>query len=190
MRTFIAIQLPEEIQKKLLFLQNSLKECKAIIKWVDPGNIHLTLKFLGEINLDNLQKVIRETEYALRDKLTFHITISTLGTFPDPNYPKVIWVGIKEGGINIQNIAYALEEKLGKMGIPEEKNDFFCHITIGRIKSLVNKSEIIDRIRKLNSELINEEIKFSAEKVTIFKSRLTPNGPIYEALKEITLKTA
>lgn len=189
MRTFIAIPLSKEIQKKISLLQNSLKDCKANIKWVDPGNIHITLKFLGEIDLDNLQKVIRETEYALRDKLAFHITISTLGTFPDPKYPKVIWLGIKAGEINIQNIAYALEEKLIKVGIPEEKKDFFCHITIGRIKSLLNKDEIIDRIKKLNSELINEEIKFSAEKITIFKSSLTPNGPIYEALKEITLKT-
>ncbi|MFA5311119.1 MAG: RNA 2',3'-cyclic phosphodiesterase [Candidatus Omnitrophota bacterium] len=189
MRTFIAIELPAAIKKDLSYLQNRLKEFAADVNWVNPGNIHLTLKFIGEADPDDLQKAIKETESSLRDQLKFSITIANLGAFPGLNDPRVIWAGIKEGDRNIRRIVSLIEESLEKIGIAKDKRGFSCHITLGRVKSLINKRLFNARVKEINGTLANEKIKFNAEKVTVFKSNLRRGGPVYEALKEIALKT-
>jgi len=189
MRVFIAIQLPEAVKNKLYFLQNKLREDKENISWVNPSNIHLTLKFIGEITDNKLQEIIKGAESALQGSLQFNITIANLGVFPDPGHPRIIWAGIKEGNTEIIKLACALEESLERIGITREKREFFCHITLGRVKSLINTPGLTARIKELNNVLSNEDIAFEAKRITVFRSKLKSNGPVYEALKELNLKT-
>jgi 2'-5' RNA ligase len=189
MRTFIAIELPENIKTTLSRLQDKLKQCGADVKWVEPHNIHLTLKFLGEIEDSKLEKINQIIKDTAENKLKFEITLAGLGVFPNINHPKIIWVGIKNGDNETKLIAEELEEKLQRLNIPKEERQFSGHITIGRIKSWLNKDKLIGGLSTLRDDLPKEKISFIADKITLFKSSLKPNGPIYEVLKEVTLDT-
>ncbi len=186
MRTFIAIELPQEIKDKLGRLQDKLKKCRADVKWVEPKNIHLTLKFLGEIKEERLNKINRIIEDIARNKFKFKVTLAGLGVFPSINHPKIIWVGIKDINNEIGLIAEELEEKLKSLDIPKEERQFLAHITLGRIKSPLNINKLIGALDTLRDEFFKENFGFIADKITILKSTLNPGGPLYEHLKEIT----
>jgi len=189
MRTFIAIELPKNIKDSLSQLQAELKSSNADVKWVAPENIHLTLKFLGEIDDKKSEKIIQIIEEVAKGKNKFQVRISLLGAFPKIGSPRVIWVGIEAGDKETKEIAEELEEKIAKIGVPKEKRPFSSHITIGRLRSPL-KREILIKYLKEKSGLGGKILEFSADKITLFKSTLTPKGPIYEILKETILKTS
>ncbi|MCX5707048.1 MAG: RNA 2',3'-cyclic phosphodiesterase [Candidatus Omnitrophica bacterium] len=188
MRSFIAIGLPKEIQASLKLLQDKLKKSGADLKLVKPENIHLTLKFLGEIDENKLTKISPILETLLQNKTAFQIKLSSLGTFPKINSPRVVWVGMALGEQEVKIIAGELEEKLEKIGIPKEDKPFSSHITIARVKSGLNKEKLVQAINDLGKDY-TQSLEFTAEKITLFKSTLMPTGPIYEVLKEINLTT-
>jgi len=189
MRTFIAIELPKEIRDSLANLQDKLKSTGADVKWVEPDNIHLTLKFLGEIDDQKLDKITSILENIAKDKNSFHIFISSIGAFPRISSPRVIWVGIDMGEKETKGIVKALEEKIEKIGIPKEDRPFSSHITIGRTRSALNLQKLAEGLKTLENDLKIKVAEFDVTKITLFKSTLTPKGPIYEVLKETNLKT-
>jgi len=189
MRTFIAIELPEEIKDSLKTLQDKLKESKADVKWVQPQNIHITLKFLGEIEERKLEKIIQIMEESVKDKGEFQVGLSSLGAFPKITSARIIWIGITRGDAGIKEIAKTLEKKLEKTGIPAEGRAFSSHITIGRVRSGLNRDTLAKNLNQFQDAFQEKELKLLVSKITLFKSTLTPKGPVYEALKEINLKT-
>lgn len=187
MRTFIAIELPSEIKDSLSRLQEELKASNADVKWVEPNNIHLTLKFLGEIDDKKIEKITKIIDDTAREKNKFQMHISSLGAFPKIDFPRVIWVGVDTGDKETKGIADELEEKIAKIGIPKEDRPFSSHITIGRTRSSLNREKLVQDLKN-KAELGGEKLEFSVTKITLFKSTLTPHGPIYEVLKETNLK--
>lgn len=190
MRTFIAIELPKEIKDALARLQAKLKTTGADVKWVEPQNIHLTLKFLGERDDKKVEKITRALEEVAHQKSPFTIRISSLGAFPNINSPRVIWVGIDKGDNESKEIAGGLEEKIARLGIPKEERPFSSHITVGRTRSSLNREKLVQELEKSADYFGEKKLEFIAGKITLFKSTLTPKGPVYEALKEASLKTA
>lgn len=188
MRTFIAIELSGEIKEYLSRLQEKLKTSQADVKWVAPANIHLTLKFLGEIDDKTKDNVTGIVEDIAKDKSPFYLNIASLGAFPRIESPRVIWVGIDKGDAQVKEIAKALEEKLSKIGIPAEDKLFSSHITIGRTKSSKNRNNLAKSMESLKENAAEGITELRVEKITLFKSTLTPKGPIYEVLKEAYLK--
>jgi len=188
MRTFIAIELPSEIKDSLRRLQEKLKASKADVKWVEPNNIHLTLKFLGEIDDKKLEEIIKIIDDTAKEKNKFQIHISSLGAFPKIDFPRVIWVGVDIGDKETKQIAQELEEKIAKIGIPKEDRPFSSHITIGRTRSSLNREKLAQDLKN-KAELNGERLEFYVTKIILFKSTLTPRGPIYETLNETNLKT-
>lgn len=189
MRTFIAIELPKHIKDALGSLQQELKACGADVKWVDPDNIHLTLKFLGEINEDKLAKVIRILFDIAEDNHAYSVRLASLGALPKPNFPRVICVGIDKGQIETKKVAKGIEEKLEKIGIPRENRAFVSHITIGRMKSPSNRERLVQELQKKTGYFKGRNMEFMVERITLFKSTLSPKGPIYETLEAASLKT-
>lgn len=185
MRAFIAISLPEEIQLALAGLQDRLKEAHADVKWVESRNIHLTLKFLGEIDDRQLVKIMEILEGVAGQRQYFPINIFSIGAYPKIDSPRVIWVGIDKGDGEIKELAKALEEKIAAEGIPKEVRPFSSHITIGRVRSGMNKNSLV---QKLTIAEIPGGLGFAVRKIVLFKSTLTPKGPAYEILKETSLK--
>jgi RNA 2',3'-cyclic 3'-phosphodiesterase len=188
MRTFIAIELPQGIKDHLNKIQEQLKLTGADVKWVEPKNIHLTLKFLGEINEQTLEKLSQILDACVKGKTPFQVSIASFGAFPKLNYPRIIWAGIDKGDKEIAEIVKVLEEKVQKIGIPKEKRAFSSHITLGRLRSSRDKDNLAEQLKKLTENSDLPRLEFSLSKITLFKSTLTASGPIYEALKETNLQ--
>ncbi|MCX5702566.1 MAG: RNA 2',3'-cyclic phosphodiesterase [Candidatus Omnitrophica bacterium] len=189
MRAFIAIELSQEIKDSLSQLQERLKSSQADVKWVSPQNIHLTLKFLGEVDESKLEKIGEILETLKADKTPFYMRLSSVGAFPKTNYPRVIWAGIDKGDTETKEIAKFLEEKIAKLGIPAEDRPFSSHITIGRVKSGLNREGLVKKLNESVNHFAKANLEFQVEKITLFKSTLTPKGPVYEILKEVSLTT-
>lgn len=189
MRTFIAIELPQEIKESLARLQADLKKSEADVKWVSARNIHLTLKFMGEIDQASLPNIIGALQEACRAIKPFHISVSGLGAFPKADFPRVIWVGVSKGDEETKILSMAIDEKLALIGIPQEDKEFSTHITIGRVRSGKNRAALVKNMHLLENCLGGATKEIPVDKVTLFKSTLTPSGPLYEALQEISLAT-
>lgn len=188
MRLFIAIELPTEIKDCLFGIQEQLKASGADIKWVEPQNIHLTLKFLGDTNEKKIAPIMRILEETAQEKTDFMIRISSLGAFPSLSSIRIIWAGIDRGDAIVCQIAKDLEGRIASIGIPKEKRPFSSHITIGRTKSGLNSDKLARDIEILGKTLAGKNLEASVKKITLFKSTLTPGGPVYEALKAASLK--
>ena len=186
MRTFIAIGLTQEIRDYLADIQQELKKCRADVKWVRPENIHLTLKFLGERDEKKIDKTKEAMEETAKAKTCFSVNLSSFGAFPKLDSPRIIWVGIDRGEKETKEIACDLEEKIARIGIPKEDKPFSSHITIARVKSPLNRQALIQGLKTL-PPCQNKE--FLVTTITLYKSTLTPNGPVYAVLKEAALKT-
>ncbi|MFH0827731.1 MAG: RNA 2',3'-cyclic phosphodiesterase [Candidatus Omnitrophota bacterium] len=186
MRAFIAIELPQEIKTTLSRLQAKLKTAGADVKWVEPKNIHLTLKFLGEIDEQTIEKLNSCLEKIRKIKKPFTLNLSSPGAFPNPASPRVIWVGIKQGNTEIKEITLLLEKQSTEIGLTPENREFSAHITIGRTRSGKNRRELSKILSDLSQNSLEDNL-FTVDKITFFKSTLTSRGPVYEAIKEFHL---
>jgi len=179
-RAFIAIDIDDPtLISKMVNVQESLSELGARIKFVEPENIHITLKFLGEIS-----SVLVERVKDILNQLTFEpftIKIEGLGVFPNISRPRVIWLGVSEGASKVIEIQKFLEAKLIKLGFRKEREQFIPHITIGRVKG-GNYERLRKKIVELKDVLIGN---FLVNSVRLKRSTLTSRGPIYTTLLEV-----
>jgi len=190
MRTFIAIKLPTQIKDYLASLQEELKKSGADVKWVAPDNIHITLKFLGEIDEKQLGEISLIMDRVSSDIKGFTVNLDTPGAFPNIKSPRVIWMGLNKGDQQLKTIAKELEERIEKLGIPKEDRAFSSHITLGRTRSGLNRDKLIAALQIASKPRNQTQTsEFPVTSVTLFKSTLTPKGPIYEVVKESSLKT-
>ena len=184
MRTFISVELPDEVREKISGAVEALKKVNAAVKWVEPKNLHITLKFLGEVpegEIDNLKDRVAE---AVKGKKSFPAEFSGVGTFPEGRKPRVIWAGTAKGGKEQEEIAASLEKALSKAGFREEERGFKPHITIGRVKEGKNLDALLGEIEKMKGKPFGGMM---VEDINLMKSRLSPKGPIYEEVKSIRL---
>jgi len=188
MRAFIGLNLPNETTLKLSSLQDILKETGAKISWVKPANLHITLKFLGEIGPEQLET----TKIALKNTADhfscFTATLAELAVFPDTREPRIIWVGINQANGEIKQLAETLEVNLKTPGVKQENDNFLAHITIGRIKSKTNLKALSEKISAYRAYCAGTSVNFKIDKIALFESKLTSGGPVYEKLAEENLK--
>ncbi|MCK4648773.1 RNA 2',3'-cyclic phosphodiesterase [bacterium] len=184
-RTFIATKLTPEILSNISKLQEELKKTVLEVKWVKPENIHLTLKFLGHIIPEELEKVKLATREALKPFAPFEISVSGLGAFPKINYPRIIWTGIDKGKEELKRIAFSIEKNLAKIGFAREKKSFSPHLTLGRVKSSKGRERLIEALSLVKTSNLGS---MRVAKIFIVKSELRPQGPVYTTLEEIDLK--
>jgi len=180
-RGFIAIEIDET--SKIIDFNNEIKKTEANIKLVESNNMHLTLKFLGDINEESIEKIEEKIKESVEGIKPFNIELIGTGVFPNKNYIKVIWIGIEKGE-KLITIAQKIDERLVNLGFKKEKRKFSPHLTIGRVKSAKDKKKIIQIVEKYNNILFSENI---VDTIKLIKSELTPEGPIYSTLKEIKL---
>lgn len=188
MRTFIAIELSDEIKNTLSQIQSHLKYSGADVKWVEKDNIHLTLKFLGEIDEKKCEKVKAALEGTAQSTKAFEISLKDIGAFPKIDFPRVIWVGLDKGAKESTELAKKVDEALSKLGFPEETRPFAAHLTIGRVRSPKNKLALKEKIESLQGPGSNSQGPEIISSIFLFQSKLTPAGPIYSKLHEAKLK--
>jgi 2'-5' RNA ligase len=178
MRTFIAIEIPKHIRKKVDNFIADDKKRELPIKWVKFENLHITLKFLGEIDENKKEEITLVIKELGKKYARFNMNLQKLGCFPNPRNPRVLWIGVALGSEKLIEIANELEEQLARFGFKKEKR-FHAHLTIGRIKKFCKIDDIL-------AKNIDTEI-FSADSIIFFKSTLKPEGPIYEELDKFSL---
>ena len=183
LRTFIALQLPDDLVQELSNLQRPLLKMFSGIKWVDPRNMHLTLKFIGATSPDRITSITGIVERAVQGFRAFQFAVSGMGAFPNPRNPKVIWVGIQP---EQQLIVFQqqLESALAAIGYAREKRSFAPHLTLGRVRD----PRVRSTVRALLEEHSGTDLgSFTASRVVFYRSDLLPSGPVYSVLKEAAL---
>jgi RNA 2',3'-cyclic 3'-phosphodiesterase len=185
-RAFIAIELDKPVQEALSQIQGQLKKSQADVKWVAPQNIHLTLKFLGDVLSDKREDLRQILPEVLSNISGFELEINQLGAFPKIQRPRVVWVGITKNADKVKEIATLLEEKLQTLGLEREDREFSAHITLGRVRSPKNLNHLGQAMENCK---ILKPLKQAVKNVTLFQSTLTPQGPIYTPLLLVPLKS-
>lgn len=184
MRTFISIEIPEEIKNNVETTIGELKLILPSVKWVDKKNLHITLKFLGWVEDDKLPTIENCLAECVKKFKPFTLSFTGMGAFPDLKRPRVIWVGTGEGSATAKEMADCIEKEAAEKGFREEEREFSPHLTIGRIKERIDAA--------LLSKFVTEHEKtdfgsFTVDHASVMKSTLRRTGPIYEEIKRIQL---
>ena len=184
-RVFIAIAVPPSVQDAVEELQERVKESRVPIRWVKPSHLHLTLKFLGNVNEEQIENIKESLIKAAREVNTFSLKASEIGVFPNINYPRVLWLGFEDESGQVHKLEKNIEFNLQKVGFKPEDRKFKPHLTIGRVKSLKGKTDII---RMVHNEKNISCDDFFVESFKLIKSDLKPFGPEYTVLHTFDLK--
>jgi RNA 2',3'-cyclic 3'-phosphodiesterase len=184
-RAFIALELPPSVISLLRRMQENLKSKGLRAKWVRPENIHLTLKFLGNINPGDIDKICGAMMDAASDFMAVHLVARGVGIFPSIKRPRVIWVGLGGQLQLLVNLQRALEDNLAALGFKKETRPFKGHLTLGRFKKNVNPNII----RQIVAEYANRDgEEFPVSRIVLFKSDLKPTGAVYSQIQQAVLE--
>lgn len=181
-RAFLAIDLDDDLKPKINKVIKEFKGIDAKIKYVELTNLHLTLKFFGDIDTNGLELLQNTIANVVSEYKPFKINIKGCGAFPNNNHVKVIWVGIEDDAI-IKDLHDKLDAEFVRLGFDKDKK-FSTHLTIGRMKSAKNKNKVKSVIEEFEDFEIGE---MEVNQITLKKSTLTPAGPIYDDLKVFEL---
>jgi 2'-5' RNA ligase len=179
-RSFLAFDIESDtVLNRLAAVQNLLVQTGADLKLVAPQNIHITVRFLGNITPTMTDKIFEEMKKV--QFAPFNVRIKGLGAFPDLRYSRVVWAGITEGADQLESVFSQLEPQLRGLGFTPDHKGFSPHLTIARVRSGRNKAQL--------AEFITENANYdfgaiNAKCLRLKKSDLTPKGPIYSTLKE------
>jgi 2'-5' RNA ligase len=183
-RTFIAIELPDKIQSDIRQLKHSLTPYRFDIRWVKPLDMHLTIKFLGDVDPVDLDAIGR----VLSDKAghfpIFDLIPRGLGVFPSLKRPRIIWIGIAGQTDVLGSIQKSVSSGLNDIGFAAEKRLLRGHLTFGRIKSRIDQDRLLEAFHA-QQKFVSKS--FTVENLVMFRSELTPGGPIYTKLYEMPL---
>jgi len=179
-RSFIAFDIEDEtILRRIGNLHKLLLETDADLKIVEPKNIHITIRFLGNITSGMVEKIGEELKKV--QFTPFDVKISGIGAFPNLHYPRVLWAGITEGVTQLKEIFNQIEPRLRSLGFAPDPKGFSPHLTIARVKSGKNKAELVNCI---NQNMNYEFGIVRAACLRLKRSDLTPKGPVYSTMKE------
>lgn len=179
-RTFIAVELDDEIRSRAIEFQETLAKAGAEVKWVEPESMHITLLFLGEVDDRELHSVCRAVQKVAATEAPFLLGVSGLGAFPTPRRPKVAWAGITEGADELKRLHEKLETAMLNLGCYRtEERDYTPHLTLGRVKGeadgLVLAPELAKRLTWSGGRTLIDE-------VLVFSSELERSGPVYTVM--------
>jgi 2'-5' RNA ligase len=186
-RSFIAIELPEELKLKLGQLEAQLKSNRQPwVKWVDPRGIHLTLKFLGNISVDTIEAVTAAIAETAQGTSPFHLGIKDVSAFPSLKRVQVVWVGMNGELSRLSEFQLQLEIKLERLGFTPESRPFTPHLTIARLR---NDASPADRevFGRLIAETKFEGGQIEADTISLMRSQLTREGAIYTRISAVKL---
>jgi 2'-5' RNA ligase len=187
MRVFIAIDIDDQIRAGLGRLQKELINktgiSKSDVKWVSPDNIHLTLKFLGEIKDEQTINVCNVVKEVAGRHNSFELAVESVGCFGGKS-ARVVWVGLGEGSNNLLQLQKDLEEQLSSAGWPPEEREFTGHLTLCRVKNPKAGFKLAGAIEDYKDFKLGN---LAVESINVYQSQLTPSGPIYTVLGSFKL---
>ncbi|MBI2874949.1 MAG: RNA 2',3'-cyclic phosphodiesterase [Firmicutes bacterium] len=180
LRCFLAVGLAAGARDAVSAWVNSIREAEDGVKWVDPANLHLTLKFLGATDPEAIPRLESEISEAVRPLAPFSITLGGTGAFPSPSRPRVFWIGISTNGSRLASLYQAVEDAALKAGFAPEHRSFNPHLSVGRVREGATVSRRL--ISGVTSAAAREFGVSGVEGVTLYRSDLRPGGPVYAPL--------
>jgi 2'-5' RNA ligase len=183
-RTFIAVEIPEKIISSIARVQEGIKNYGFKIRWVRPESIHLTLKFLGNIEAADTENVGRAVFRASKEYTPLSLQVKGIGVFPGIKRPRVVWVGITGQLETLFGLQKTLDKNLEAIGFSKEKRPFKGHLTLGRIKKKIDTNTFIEALDTFGNF---ETETFTADRVVLFKSELKASGAVYTKLMSARL---
>jgi 2'-5' RNA ligase len=190
LRSFIAIELPAEIQAAIASSTAGLQKAlpKPLVRWVASKNLHLTLKFLGDVSPTNLERLAEALKVESVRQEKFSLSVGGLGAFPTPRRPRVIWIGL-EAPAMLTAVQRAVESVSSRMGYPTEERPFSPHLTIGRVGQDVSAADLKRVCAAIEGTTVGPLGTVSVDAIHIFKSDLQPGGSVYTHLYAMPLKS-
>jgi 2'-5' RNA ligase len=189
LRCFIAIELPEEIKAGLSRLQAKLKSGNQFpVKWVDPYSIHLTLKFLGNVNAGMTSQITEATAEAAQGVSPFQLEIKGLGVFPNLRRVQVAWVGVSGEVDKLLQLQKNVESNLARLGFAPEPRAFTPHLTIARVRDRASPDEQQRLGQLITSTKFEADYTFKVNAISLIRSQLTREGAIYSRISSVELK--
>jgi len=183
MRLFIAIDIEDEIKEKIEGVEKEIEKTGADIKFVEKENLHFTLKFLNEVREDDVNEAVNKISDSLKGMKQFKMSIEGVGFFGNQNYIRTIWIGVGKGGKEMEIIIDQLNQNLNY--IRKEEHESSPHLTIGRVRTGVNREQLVQKLQGLKGVKFGETI---VKEVKLKQSQLTKQGPMYSDLKVFELE--
>ncbi len=178
MRIFAALEVPEEIKDLMSVAQRELKRSDADVAWVEPHNMHLTLKFFGETDDVSAKGIGRVLDSVSSGIQPFECSLEGMGAFPNILNPRVIWSGVRLNRDKIEKMAASIDSGANEIGFDKEERPYSAHVTLGRVRSSRNMPELS---RFLKKPLV-PEVFFNVDRIHLFKSTLSSRGPVYSVM--------
>lgn len=188
LRTFIALSVPPEAQQSLApAVQHLSAAVPGAVRWVDLDGLHLTLKFLGNVDAGRVDGITQEMRQACREPSPFELSLSALGVFPDARRPRVVWAGVRGDLGQLVELQGDVEMAMAGLGFAPEKRPFAPHLTLGRVRDRATDSQR----RLLGSAVAAWSIEapqpWLVEEVRLVRSELGPQGAKYSDIASVTL---
>jgi len=188
MRTFIAIPFNQELIQKMTETRKELKSgIKRGVTWADPSKTHLTLKFLGEIEVNQVVEINKVLAAVCRESSSFEIFCNGIGCFPNFQQPRVIWIGIKQEP-KLYALQSLIENACYSAGLPKEDKNFSPHFTLGRIRENLASSDLEYIQGVANKEQERAPVGLTVEQIILYKSQLFKTGPVYSQISAFNLQ--
>jgi len=201
-RGFVAIALPDEIRSRCARLLTTLRGEARQVSWVKPGNLHLTLKFLGSTRPSQAERLLASLAHKAMKLSPFEVVLGGLGVFPTFRRPRIIWVGVSEGAGSLEELAAKVEGAAAKAGFSRESRRFSPHLTLGRVKMARRRSGK-PSAQPLSEKRVGEDLedlqallgrsdpgalgRFTVREMVLIESRLSPGGALYTPLARVKL---
>ena len=184
-RCFVAIEIPEAVKAEIAELQRALKQFRARVSWARSESIHLTLKFLGNVESGLIPEVVGALDAAVSSSKAFMVRAEGVGCFPNSRRPRVMWVGL-DGEDDLRVVQGAVESAMEPLGFERETRKFNPHLTLGRVKSTQGIDDVVRRMEQLG--FVKRE--FPATEIRLMQSDLQPTGAVYTVIHTISLLPA
>ena len=183
-RSFIAIELTEEILRSLQEVQRQLQDAPEgrCVRWVRPEGIHLTLKFLGNVPAHRIEAIAEGMRRACTGIIPFSFHVIGLGCFPNARRPRVLWMGLQENSGQLARLQRAIEHEMEALDHPPEKRAFHPHLTLARTRKGARSREQEELGWLVKSTVIGELAQMQVERVSLMRSDLRPGGAVYTEL--------
>ncbi|MBN1450884.1 MAG: RNA 2',3'-cyclic phosphodiesterase [Anaerolineales bacterium] len=190
LRAFIAVEIPPEIHQAIESETAPLRVAldASLVRWVPTDNIHLTLKFLGDVSPANVEMLSQMLSMEVSQHSTFVLKFGGLGAFPNPKRPRVIWIGI-QAPAGLEALQHGIEAAAATLGYPSEERPFSPHLTIGRIKQNAGSAGVQKIRNALEQTKVGALGTTQVSAVHLLKSDLKPSGAVYTRLFSAPLKT-
>lgn len=183
-RAFVAIEISDTARAACAELIQRMRPVPARVTWVRAENLHLTLRFLGDISSDQSATLAARIQPELAPLSSFDATLRGVGVFPHPRRPSVIWTGFESANNDVAAIQPIIEQAASAIGLTPETRPFVAHVTLGRVRRESQKGSVFSALESVNPFATDA---FTVDAVSLFSSELTPQGAHYTRLHRLTL---